>query len=301
MSRDFDKKITALFLSYRKILWIFDSTKKCCAGKMGSLRRRRWSLHYKLYVDTFWITLCLMDMVAFLTTVYFLKYEKRMIRCLVLAAVSASAEVLLYVWMPYYWLYRVLMLCVVNPCIVIGLLYPLQKELFLRGYLLITGILLFIGGVQTVVLYWIPIGQGIALWNVLIAIVGAGLCLLLRYRSKQMQHECQVNLRIKDKEIGIMAYHDTGNLLRDPYTGKPVSIVEKSLLEENRIPMEQFRYIPYHTVGAEQGLLPVFTIDEMTIRQEKRVIQIKQPVIGLSEKELFLRQNIHMILHSELL
>ena len=254
-----------------------------------------------MYVDTLWISLWLIDLVVFLVTVYLLRYEKAWIRCLLLAAVSASAEVVLYLLMPYYWLYRILLLCVVNPLIVTGLLYPLKKEWFLKGYLLITGLLLVIGGLQTLFLYWIPFCRGIGAWNVLLAAVGGIVFLLLWRRRKQIQHECQVILRIQEKEITLLAFHDTGNQLRDPFTGKAVSILEKSLLGEMQILPERVRYIPYHTVGNAHGLLPVLTIDEMTICQEGRTIQIKQPVIGLSEKELFLKQNIHMILHSELL
>lgn len=258
-------------------------------------------MNYRLYIDTFWITLWLVDMVAMMGTVYLLKYQTRFLRCVILSAISAGIEVLLYVFLPYYWLYRVLMLCLVNPLLVIGLLYPLRRMEYLRGYFLITGLLFVIGGIQTLFYYWVPLQRGVGIWQILMAGLAVLLCLLQRRRGKVIQNECEVDLQIGGHTISLLAYHDTGNLLRDPFTGKPVSILDKSILADSSLNIEKLRYIPYHTVGQEHGLMQVLTIEEMTIKQGNRRIRMEQPVIGLSENRLFLKQDIHMILHSELL
>ena len=193
------------------------------------------------------------------------------------------------------------MAVVVNSLIVVGLFYPDVKKYFLRGYLVITGMFLVIGGIQTLFLYWIPVKGGSWIWMAILAVVAVCLCLYQQKRLNSLQHECEVELQIQKYSIFLKAYHDTGNFLRDPFTGKPVSIVDRSMLELMAIPAETIRLIPFHTVGQPQGLLPVITIDGMVIRQGERVIHLEKPVIGLSEKKLFIKQDFHMILHSELL
>lgn len=258
-------------------------------------------MEYKFYVDTFFITLCLVDFVALYGMVTLMKTGRSIRRCVILALVSAGIETGLYMMLPSYLLYRLLMIGAVNPLIVLGLFYPSGKSHFLRGYLVITGLFLFIGGIQTLFLYWAPIKRGGLIWQILLACVAVGLCLIQKYRGAYMQHECEVELQIHKQSIFLKAYHDTGNFLRDPFTGKPVSIVDQTMLELLNIPVENVRYIPFHSVGQSRGLIRVFTIDLMRIRQGDRVIELKHAVIGLSEKKLFLKQDIHMILHSELL
>lgn len=256
---------------------------------------------YRLYVDIFWITVCLIDLAAMLGMVYILKYETRIKRTIAMAVISASLEVFLYLWLSRYWLYRFVMIGVVNPLLVIGLCFPSKKMDYFRGYLLVNGLLLVIGGTQTLFFYWMPGPSSVWLWQVGLSAVCVFLCIKQRERCKYRQHLCEVELKINDRRLILSAYHDTGNLLRDPFTGKAVSVVEKSYLLAQGIDTHLIRYIPYQTVGHSNALLAVFTIEQMQIKRGDNVVQIKQPVIGLSENKLFFRQDIHMILHSELL
>lgn len=258
-------------------------------------------MDYKLYVDTFWIMVFLVDLVAMTGMVYLLKHQTRLRRLLGLAAISASIELLLYLWLPWYWLYRILMVIVIHPFFAFGLLFPSKKTNYVKGYLLINGLLLIVSGAQTLIFYWIPgLGQTWG-WQIGMSILCVILCIKQQRKAKQRQHIYEVQLMILDHCFTLRAFHDTGNFLQDPFTGKAVSVVEKAILPINAIDMVPIRYIPYRTVGQQHGLIEVITIDEMTIKGEKDTIQIKQPVIGLSENRLFLRQDIHMILHSELL
>lgn len=258
-------------------------------------------MDYILYVDTFWLMVFLVDFAAMTGMVYLLKHQTRPKRLLCLAAISASIELIFYLCLPWYWLYRLLMVVVVNPLLVIGLCFPAKKTDYVKGYLLVNGFLLIISGAQTLFFYWIP-GLGHTWgWQIGMSILCVILCIKQRRMAKQRQHTYEVELKIQNRSFAFTAYHDTGNFLRDPFTGKAVSVVEKAVLPMNEIDAVPIRYIPYHTVGQQNGLMEVFTIDEIQIKREHDTIQIKQPVIGLSENRLFLRQDIHMILHSEML
>lgn len=256
---------------------------------------------YTLYIDTFVLTICLVDFVAYLLGTYLLNRELLIRRCFLLAIGSAVSELVLYIVMPKYFLYRLLMVLVVNPLITVGVLYPAGRKKIFTGYLLITAVILFLGGIQTWFLYWLPLENGTWIWNILLALFAFLICIMYLCRRREQQCLYQVELTINGATIQLNAFHDTGNFLRDPFTGKMVNIVDASFLKDADIQNENIRYIPFHSVGQEHGLMPVMTIEKMVIRKAKDEIVKMHPVIGLTQQELFLRQDIQMILHSEIL
>ena len=58
---------------------------------------------------------------------------------------------------------------------------------------------------------------------------------------------------------------DSGNNLEDYITGKPVHIItSKTLKKLTSINEKQkIRYVPYHTIQEEEGVLPVIKLDKM--------------------------------------
>ena len=258
-------------------------------------------MSYKWYIDTFVTTLFLVDLVAYMLAACFLGKGGRIRRCLLLAAVSVLAETYFYITLPWYFLYRLLMLCTVNPLVTIGILFPCKKKDILSGYLLITAVIIFLGGIQMVFLYWWPSENGIWMWNIILAAAGTTGCFYARRKGKSQNHIYEVELMIHGRRITIRACHDTGNFLRDPFTGKPVNVVDLKILQEMDIQSENLRYIPFHTVGQEHGLMQVMTIEKMVIRQGTKEVEKIQPVIGLAEQNVFLKQDIQMILHSEMM
>ena len=100
----------------------------------------------------------------------------------------------------------------------------------------------------------------------------------------------------------MQGFLDTGNCLRDPYTGSPVSVVPSIVLERAAaIPVEKIRYIPYHTVGQSGQLLRVFTADKMCVYQSGEKREYTRPVIGLAEDKVFCNDQIQILLNREFL
>lgn len=256
---------------------------------------------FKWYIDTFVLNLFLVDLVVFLLTVYLTKRSGRVLRCLLCALCSAASETLLYLVMPYYFLYRVFMLVGVNSLITVGLTWPYEKKTFLSGYILITALFLFVGGVQTLLLYWVPLEHGLGIWHVALAIAAVCFCWLQHHKGRELARQYQVELLIGSRHILVNACLDTGNFLRDPYTGKPVSVVSLSALKMIDLEEYMLRYIPYHTIGQEHAMMQVMTIDKMIIKQQEKRMERIQPVIGLAKHDLFLDEDIQMILHSEMI
>ena len=124
---------------------------------------------------------------------------------------------------------------------------------------------------------------------------------LLRHFRRMEQCRVQAVLVYEDRSVPLSAYYDTGNLLTDPYTKLPVSIV--SIQIADRLFQEEkpaVRLIPYQSVGEENGLLEAYTIDKMLIYKGKRKQIVQPAVVGLAKERLFAGGEYQMILNGQL-
>ena len=121
---------------------------------------------------------------------------------------------------------------------------------------------------------------------------------------------CKVKLKINGKEIQTTAMIDTGNLVREPITNIPVIIVESSLMYDilpkeiinnlenilggnlNDIPEEirniyipKLRWIPYKSLGKENGMLLGIKIDGMEVEKEE-IHKVQNVIVGIYDKSL---------------
>ncbi len=123
---------------------------------------------------------------------------------------------------------------------------------------------------------------------------------LIRYFSSKQAYlgkRCKAKFRLKNKEIWVNLLIDTGNSLTDNITGKPVFIIEKSVIKNileyipttDNItefkPEKGFRLIPYSSVGGS-GLLTAFTCEKADIEYDNRVKTVLSPIIAISEEKL---------------
>ena len=113
---------------------------------------------------------------------------------------------------------------------------------------------------------------------------------LLRRRGGEEQQEGMLSICFRGRQVTLKALSDSGNLLRDPGSGRPVAICSLSALRPlfepelksgQNIPTASglfealagiglpVRLIPYHGVGAG-GLLPVFLPDRVIWSAGKR-------------------------------
>ena len=255
---------------------------------------------YTWYLDTFLLTACLVDFIAFLLAGYMVKKQMLLGRCMVCSALSATAEALFYIVLPSYILYRVIVLFILNPLVIKILLRPRKIKDFFSGYLLVFAILLLIGGFQMLFLYWIDIKHGIGIWQAVLALLVCLFIIYIKCRTRESEKRYTVVLCHGKEKVHLNAILDTGNFLRDPYSGRPVSIVEKEALRELHFEGADYRYIPFHTVGKEHGILPVITLDRMILKQGETIYERSRPVIGVADGRLFKNGDIQMILHNEI-
>lgn len=122
-------------------------------------------------------------------------------------------------------------------------------------------------------------------------------------QKKASGNICRVVLMGKGAKITVNALKDTGNGLVEPISGKPVSILEKSVFDslwtEGR--PGGFRAIPYHSIGKKRGILQGFQIPEIQIEIDGIIKNCRDVYVGVSEDKVAAGGDYKMILNPRLL
>ncbi len=103
----------------------------------------------------------------------------------------------------------------------------------------------------------------------------------------------RIDIYLKDKpKIILNAYLDTGNMLNDPYSHKPIILVPKDLIDATN---EKIIFVPYHTIN-NNGFLKCFSPQKIYI---DKIGYRKRVLIGLIDKLTI--DNADCILNQKLL
>lgn len=115
-------------------------------------------------------------------------------------------------------------------------------------------------------------------------------------------HIFPVVIKNNGKKVEVRAYWDSGNQLRDPYTGREVCILNKKVaMELMELSSVHMRLVPYSSLGEEHGLLRVVDVEELTIGKGRDETVFKDAVIGIAEGELLEKKEYDLILHATML
>ena len=90
--------------------------------------------------------------------------------------------------------------------------------------------------------------------------------------------------------------------MKDPVSKDPVSVMDKAVvkrLTEGKLP-EQLRYIPYHSIGKKEGIMPAFRLDRIRIIRDGNKINVEHPLVAISEEKLG-SENYQMIINPDIL
>lgn len=113
----------------------------------------------------------------------------------------------------------------------------------------------------------------------------------------------RVRLFYDGRSVTGNALWDTGNHLREPFTGEPVMLGEKRLLSRlwktEEEPIQ--RMIPFHSVGKETGILRIFQVDYAEVKMESQWCRVKNPWVAICDHYLSSDGEYEMILHPEML
>lgn len=125
---------------------------------------------------------------------------------------------------------------------------------------------------------------------------------LKKHRDRKANPFCRVVIPCGEGEVRVNALIDTGNGLREPVSGKPVSILEKAVWEQLGPLMreEKLKLIPYHSVGNSHGLMEGYELSALIIEKEEQKICCEKVVVGICEGEISSGKRYQMILHPDM-
>lgn len=258
-------------------------------------------MYYELYIDAFFLVNFMMDFIL-------LSLVCRMLKCpathgsilagAVLGALCTCMIIIIpgiKVFVKFILFHGACNILMIKTGLKIG-----WNKTFLRAYLLLYICGFLVGGVMEYFRQYIRTGSLFFALAVLGYSVSLGIWKLVTYLSERNVRHLRVRLLKSGREYETEALVDTGNRLRDPVTGKPVSIISGKVWEElNAGNPEGFRYIPYHSIGKAEGVMPAVTLDAVYVLEDPQV-QIKKPVVAVCE-EYMTADEYEMLVNPDLL
>lgn len=257
-------------------------------------------MYYELYVDVLFLENFMMDVLLLWLVKKALKCEGSKIRPVAGAAAGAGMTCLLILLQIHYIVRFILFYLLVSTVmLMIGLKIRTVRDYIKALVLLYAGTFL-LGGVMGYVRQYVRVGS-LFFFLALPAYYAASAIwdFCLRHQ-KYEAYRVRVRLFCAGEEIQVTALFDTGNSLYDPFLEKPVSVLERSVvdavLEKTNLPSW---YIPYRSVNQKDGILPVIRMDKMYIGGDKKT-WIEAPVIALCDGPISGRGEYRMILNPNL-
>ena len=281
-------------------------------------------MYREIYIDVVFVTNFLMDFVLLYLTGMFLGIHTAWYRCFFGAVLGAVSSCFI-LFIPTDYVYpAAFVLHVITAAAMARIGYKIDSKRMLARITLTLYVLAFLCGG-----FWdiLTGGREIALWMFL-CFTGLSYCFLAicvrGYQNWLRKREtyCRVKLKAQGKTVDLTGLYDTGNLLADPLTGKPVSIVEEETLAE-LVPAAALKrlkdmektvgeyddpmweslhphFIVYCSVGND-GTLPVVTLEDMCIYRGEQIIYVYRPVVAVSAASFHSQGRYQIILNGKIM
>ncbi len=259
-------------------------------------------MYYELYVDVLFLVNFMMDYLLLLCVRKMLKCSATHVNICLGALTGALLTCIVVILpIPYAFIKGILFHVFVNTCMLkVGLKIKNIRSFIQAIIMLYIGSFL-LGGIMEVFRPYIKVGS----LFLLVAIAGyylfLGIWKFISYMQRWNRYHCDVELQLTGRVYRLKGLIDTGNGLRDPVSGQPVSIIDRKtarkLLQEEDV--KNVRYIPYKTIGNREGVLPIIRIDRLCVQGEN-ACTVETPLIGICEEEISTGGEYEMILNPNL-
>ncbi len=254
---------------------------------------------YEVYIDVLAVNNFLADLAALLAVNLFRRRGIRALRLLAGAGAGTLCSSLLFAACQSPAAYLLLVHFLVNPAVIYFCFREKSKQDFFYDLCVGYFAFLMIAGVVE----WLYAG-GFGLVSYETA-VGAALLLLpaaavwLRRQAKSREKYLEVTISHHGNQITLRALADSGNLLKDPYTGKSVSMIDRAVYEAAYGAPQSMRLIPYESLGCRHGLLEAVTIENLSYVSAQRTDSVKGAVLGLADHALFEKKTYQIIMNPQ--
>ncbi len=278
-------------------------------------------MYYELYIDVLFGVNMIMDFFLLSLTGRLLGSHAAFWR-ICLGSVAGAAAVCAVIWLrlPDTVWRSVLLYGGVNSLMILISFGGRRRTDFIRSF-----ICLYIGGFLLGGIYqWLSVNiRNFLMLSTMSYIILTLVMHLYKRLRIHKQSIYNVTLCINGKTKAVRALNDTGNSLRDPLSGRPVSILEAGVVNELLSEQEQqmlssmshfqamaetsaaagtglkMHFIPYRSVGKKDGMMPGIFLEKMYVGGTDGYV-IENPVIAVCQEPLASDEHYQMILHPEL-
>lgn len=125
-----------------------------------------------------------------------------------------------------------------------------------------------------------------------------GIGMYQNYKSMQ-KGVFEVEIYHGKYHISTSGFYDSGNHMRDPYSGRGVHIVSEKIKDSLGLEEDKLVLIPYQSLGKENGILPVYYVDELIISKDTERNSWRHCPIGVTKENLFNGKEYEIILNEE--
>lgn len=260
-------------------------------------------MYYELYVDVFFAVNFTMDAILLILLKKALACPAGYGRVMAGAALGAALTcIAIMIFRKTPVLRFVVFHGVINVAMMkAGLGIKWGRELF-RGWVLLYIESFLLGGVFQFFHQYLRRGSLFFLLAVISYYLVSVIWKIMIFFSEKGNRYCEVEVFFGEKNDRLRALIDTGNTLRDEISNDPVSIMDQvsvRKLTEGKKP-ERFRYIPYHSIGKKDGVMPAFRLDRIQIIRNGNKMNVEYPLVAVSEEELG-SENYQMIINPDIL
>ena len=272
-----------------------------------------------IYVDIVLIENLCMNYIILLATGYIIKIKVNHLRLLCSSAIGAVYAILAYAQI--FTLYtNFAVKIILSICMVYIAFNPKNMKGMIKELIIFYLVSFTLGGCAFALLYlvkpqeiFMKNGVYIGTYPIKIALLGGLVGFVIVYtafrsiKNKMSKSELLYNISIKinEKELTTKVILDTGNMLKDPISQRPVVLIERDVLtkvlpnellknldcilggdlkNQNGISEEyrtRLRIIPFTSVGKENGMILGIKTDEVKVFTDVEEIVKKHVVVGI--------------------
>ena len=291
-------------------------------------------MQIEIYIDIlFFINFIMISFILFITN-KLLKNKTSIGKIFFTAFLSTLAYILTIIFIPYHKILNIIVITIIFISSVLICFRPKKVKEFFKIFLIINIVSFCIGGASIALFYYTNFGYflNFTLDNfpvrfLVISIISTYIIikLFLSWYKKiffKKQSFYDITLYKDNSNVTLNALLDTGNNLKEPISKKPVIIAEfvaiKPILSEKlRLLFYEkqeddltkildiwheadLRFIPFKSVGKENGLLLGIKIDKLEICSNDKVI-VEDVIVAISNFKLSNDSSYNALLNPELI
>ena len=250
---------------------------------------------YEVYLDVMAIQNLLSDVVSLAAVNLILQKRRSLLRILAFACFGTVLNCFLFVSVSWGW-YLFCVHCLIHPAVLLLLFREKHIVEFAKEYVFSYLCNFLLGGIRQV--FFMNLGrvagyEAAGVFGIVLFVLGILWCRQMLRERLRYRKAC---LYFNGKMAEVRVLNDSGNLLHDVYSGKMVSLVGRELFMQKFQDIPPTRLVPYTSLGCEDGLLEVLSIDGMKIFGNQEIF-IEKPVVGLADGKLFDGKPYQMIVN----